>query len=163
MAKAVKRPPESWIYVLKADRALPERERSVFTLSPMTYAERAAVRDDMARSSSTVNRTAGELALAHIVSIMNFPAGETKAWPADHDARVAYLELLDDDAVVELGDEIWARSALGYRDPAKPEQAERDGDQIKNSSTPAGTSPSGELPTTMTSSMTAAPANATPT
>lgn len=164
MAKAVKRPAESWIYVLKADRGLEERERSVFTLAPLTYAQRAGVRDDMQRaaaaSSDRVHRAAAEIAVTHIVLIENFPAGEPQPWPKSRGDRERYIEMLDDDHVLEIGDEIWGRSSLGFR--SDPDQDPKDGDLLKNSPTPEDTSVSGKSPMTIASSTTALHVSATP-
>lgn len=163
MAKAKKRPAESWTYVLEADRALDAAQQSRFVLSPMTYAERAAIRDDLLRGEGNVSkvfRNAGTIAIEHLVSIENFPAGEPQPWPADRAARERYLELLDDDDVLEIGNEIWTRSALGYRD--KDTEPLRDGDVAKNSSTPEPTSSSGGSSTTTPISIPAPPATAIP-
>jgi hypothetical protein len=132
MAKAKKRPAEAWTYVLEADRTLDPSEQSRFTLSPMTYAQRAAVRDAMTLGGR-VYESAGEIAVKHIVSIENFPAGNSQPWPSDREERRRYLELLDDDAVLELGNEVWRRSTLGVDEEA-----------VKNSSTPERTSSSGD-------------------
>jgi hypothetical protein len=161
MAKALKRPAESWIYILTSDRALEEREQSRFLLSPMTFAERAAIKDDMIRSSvERVYRSAGDIVLAHIVSIDNFPAGEPQPWPKKHEDRERYRELLDDDQVLELGNEIFIRSSLGYR--VEETDAPKDGDILKNSPTPEATSTSGASPTTTPSSTPALSASAIP-
>lgn len=143
MAKAIKRPAESWVYVLMRDLTLDLGQQSRFTLRPMTHAERAAVRDDIARtqeaadgSTITLMRTRQQgysIALSHIVSIENFPSDAPKPWPTDANDRAAYLEQLADDDVLELGNEVWARSALGADGPA-----------IKNFSTPERTSSSGD-------------------
>lgn len=131
MAKAKKRPAEAWTYVLKADRELPRDEQSMFALAPMTYAQRAAVRDDMLRGER-VFRSAGEIALRHIVSTENFPADNPAPWPTEHEKRLRYLEQLDDDDILEIGNEVWIRSTLGL-----------DEETVKNSSPPGPTSSSG--------------------
>lgn len=140
MAKAKKRPTEAWTYVLEADRSLDPSEQSRFVLAPMTYAQRAAVRDGMTQGDR-VYRSAGEIALDHILSIENFPSDDPRPWPAEREERRKYLELLDDDDVLEIGNEVWARSTLTYR--AQPSDAPRDGDTVKNSSRPELTSNSG--------------------
>lgn len=151
MAKAIKRPAESWSYVLRADRELEESERSIFVLAPLTYAERAAMRDDVLRGKTDrVYREAGDVFLSHVVSIENFPGGNPVPWPSDRDARVRYLELLDDLHVLEVGNEIWARSSIG-----------EDEDTLKNFSPLELTSSSGESSTATPASIPAPPATST--
>lgn len=160
MAKAKKRPAEAWVYVLRTDRALPLEQQSRFTLRPMTYAERAGVLDDFLRTetaadgakieTSRVYRNAWELALEHIVSVENFPVGAADPWPQGREARVQYLDLLDNDDLLEIGNEVWTRSGLGI-----------DGDAIKNSSAPELTSRSGDTSADQ-SSTTAPPAPSSP-
>lgn len=123
MAKKAPRPAESWTYVLVADRELATEEQSIFTLSPLSQAERATVRDELARIQtqqdgtksiiSRSHRQGWEIALRHIVSIENFPAGSPEPWPKGDVERRKYLEALDDGFVQELGNEVWARSELG--------------------------------------------------
>lgn len=142
MAKAVKRPAESWVYVLKGDRALPEEEQSRFTLRPMTYFERAAVLDDFLRSdtstggqdagASRVYRNAWAIALNHIASVENFPVGTPAPWPESRAEKVSYLGMLENDDVLEIGNEVWSRSGMGI-----------DGETIKNSLPPEPISRSG--------------------
>ena len=161
MAKLKKRPPESWTYILQSDRALPIEQQSRFVLSPLTHAERAAVRDGAARilhledgSVQSIDRThqnAYAIVLDHVVSIENFPAGASQPWPAKRDDRMRYLEQLDDDDVLELGNEVWLRSSLG------PDEA-----SIKNSSPPEHTSSSGAPSLAMTPSIAAPPAPSVP-
>jgi hypothetical protein len=155
MAKTVKRSAESWIYVLKADRTLDPSEQTRFTLRPMTHAERAATMDDAARTLTTsegvvsvgrFHQNAYEIALRHIVSIENFPIGAPQPWPKDADERARYLDQLDDDDIVEVGDEVWRRSRLGADTAA-----------VKNSLPPELTSNSGGSSATATST-TAPPA-----
>jgi hypothetical protein len=135
MAKSIKRQAETWIYVIEKDRALPPEQQSRFTFRPLTFSERALVRDTMAvDGASRVYRTAGELLLDHLLSVDNFPVEHPKPWPSDRDARMQYLELLDDADVLELGNEIWLRSSLG-----------RDETIVKNSSPPERTSSSGGI------------------
>lgn len=141
MAKLVKRPAESWRYVLRGDRALPIEQQTVFTLAPLTMAERAQVHDDITRTQTqpdgtriTLGRTRQtgvELVLSHVVAIENFPVGAPEPWPTSAAARARYLERLQDDDVLELGNEIFERSDLGDEDVAK------------NSSRPEPTSGSG--------------------
>lgn len=125
MATRVHRPAESFAYVLKADRALPIEQQSRFVCRPMTQAERQALRDDVNRrvecpdgSRMVVSRTrqvAREVVLEHVVAIENFPAGEPLDWPVgkSREERAKYLEMLDDDAVFELGNHIFERSDVG--------------------------------------------------
>ena len=134
---------EAWTYVLEGDRALPLDQQTRFVLGPMTGPERDRVNDAI-RSNTQINadgtRTIIErtrqqarlIALEHIVSVDNFPVGAPQSWPAKRDARERYLDQMDDDDVLELGDEVWKRSTLGA-----------DEDPIKNSSTPERTSASG--------------------
>jgi hypothetical protein len=121
MAQRVAVPAERWTYVLEADRTLPIEQQSRFTLRPLSMAERAAARDNLARVhiahgerviTHRDRSLAFELALSHIASIENFPAGEPKPWPVDEplSARASYLELLGDEAVREIGNEIFDRS-----------------------------------------------------
>jgi hypothetical protein len=143
MAKAVKRPAESWVYVLKADRDLPMEEQSRFTLRPMTHNERAAAHDDLVRTrvspdgdktvQARTRQQALVIALRHIVSIENFPSENPQPWPATTEARAAYVEQLDDEYVLELGNEVFARRGL----------LGDEGAAIKNSSPPGRTSRSG--------------------
>lgn len=122
MAKKVKRAAGAWIYVLQGDRALPESEQTQFMLRPLTGAERDFVRDNISRpgqgrdgTPETVKRMYQEvrqLCLTHIESIERFPIDAPLAWPKDQDARAKYLEMLDDDDVLEVGNEIWVRSSL---------------------------------------------------
>jgi hypothetical protein len=126
MARAAKRPPGSWTYVLQSDRELPESEQSRFTLRPLTGAERERATDDVTRqvfradgSVETISRmrtVARELALSHIESVENFPAGAPKPWPngtGGIEARQKFLEELADEHTFELGNEIYLRSTLG--------------------------------------------------
>lgn len=146
--KAVRHAAQSWNYVLRDDRVLPLEQQSRFVLKPLSQAERAAARDAMNRTVETPTGVLSEnrtwqvthgLALTHIVSIENFPAGDPKPWPTRLSEREAYLEQLDDDAVLELGNEIWVRSTLS------PEEEPI----AKNSSAPEPTSTSGaSSPTT---------------
>lgn len=142
MAKAVRRPAESWTYVLLDDQRLPVDEQSVWTLRPMTHTERAAAQDDLVRQFiaeggtfvlSRAKQQGYAIALRHIIAVRNFPAGAAQPWPADHAARVAFLEQLDDEYVREIADEVFNKSTL----------MGEDGTQLKNSSPPELTSRSG--------------------
>lgn len=118
MAKKKTRPVGAWPYVLLADRALPEQERTTFTLRPLTAGERESVRDRLSRAGTNgveggMYTEARRLCLTHIESIENFPAGAPSPWPKEPEKRAAYLEDLDDDDVFEVGNEIWIRSSLG--------------------------------------------------
>lgn len=123
MAQRASRPAESFTYIPIADRALPVEQQSRFTLRPMTLTERAAARDNMSRTqvrdgertiASRSRQLAVELTLNHLLAAENFPAGEPKPWPADAPLadRQAYLELLGDDLVNEIGNEVYIRSTL---------------------------------------------------
>ena len=123
MAKKQKRAAECWRYVLLRDRKLPPEEQTTWILRPLTQLERAEARDNMARvqtipggGTATITRThrlSLDLAVSNIHSVENFPAGAPEPWPEDREARLAYLDALDDDDVKELGNEIWVRSAIG--------------------------------------------------
>lgn len=123
MATKIARPAESWPYVLKIDREAPSEQQSRFVLRPMTQGERAAMRDEIARVHrekdgarsviSRTNRVGVEIALAHIVSIENFPAGAPQPWPADAADREKYLEMLGDSWLQEIADEVWEKSTAG--------------------------------------------------
>lgn len=113
----------------------------------MTYAQRAAIRDGML-GGDRVFRNAGEIVVTHVVSIENFPARSPQPWPKDREDRERYLEQLDDDDVLELGNEVWVRSTLGV-----------DGGAIKNFSPPELTSNSGG---TSTNPQTSTPADSAP-
>lgn len=131
--RATAAPAEAFRYTPIADRELALEQQSHFTLRPLTLNERAAARDNMTRvqvrdgERLIVQRSrqlAVDLTLAHLVSAENFPAGDPKPWPADGSLteRRAYLELLGDDLVNELGNEVYDRSTL-----------EHDGGAAKNS------------------------------
>jgi hypothetical protein len=123
MAKKRKRTVESWSYVLLRDRELKPEEQTTFILRPLTQLERAEVRDNMARiqvvpggGTATITRThrsSLDLALSHIDAIRNFPAGSPQDWPTDREARLAYLDQLEDEDVKEIGNEIWVHSNIG--------------------------------------------------
>lgn len=140
MAKAAKRLPGSWRYVLEEDRALPLDEQSVFICRPLTGAERERVADEVTqyemlpdgsrRAISRMRQVARQLCLTHIESIERFPSDAPAGWPKDRADRETYLEKLSDDQVFELGNQIYERSALG------PEEAK----QLGESSAPAPTS-----------------------
>jgi hypothetical protein len=127
--KASTRPPMSWRYVPLRDRGLPAEEQTAFILRPMTLPERAAAHDELARvqvapdGTRTVQartrQVAARLAREHVTAIENFPGGAPQPWPTTDDDRQKYLELLDDDVVLELGNEIYERSRFGPGDPAK--------------------------------------------
>lgn len=124
MAKKKKRAAESWRYVLKADRGLPPEQQTVFILRPLTQAEQLDVKDNAARYYTPPqggevqvrrqHRLSLELCLTNILDVENFPAGgPPEKWPADPEARAAFLEGLDNDDVFEVGNEIYAQSLLG--------------------------------------------------
>jgi hypothetical protein len=123
MAKQKRRAAECWKYVLLRDRELPVEEQTTWLLRPLTQVERAEGRDNMARiqatpggGTATITRTHRltlDLALSNIDAVENFPAGNAVPWPVDREARLAYLDMLDDDDVKEIGNEIWVHSAIG--------------------------------------------------
>jgi len=125
MAKKALRTVEEFTYTPEADRPLPAIEQSVFRFRPLTQAERLHAIDSAetitadasgARSIQPRGFTqARELVLLALISAENFPAGEPVPYPADKDTRKksAYLEMLDDVLLFELGNYLFARSALG--------------------------------------------------
>lgn len=127
--KASTRPPMSWRFIPLRDRRLPSEEQSVFTLRPMSLGERASTRDELARVQVTPDGTrtvqsrtsqvSARIARDHIVSIENFPAGAPQEWPSTVEAREKFLDQLDDDVVLEIGNEVYERSRFGPGDPAK--------------------------------------------
>jgi hypothetical protein len=142
MAKKREIPPESWVYVLDADKKLPPEEQTRWTLSPMTQSERARFVDDLVRThvsedggQTVIRRTEQQalgLCLTHIVSVENFPAGSngaSQAWPKGQAERERYLEMVDAADILELGNEVYVRSTAGP--------------DAKNSSPPGLTSSSG--------------------
>lgn len=149
MAKAKKRVAGSWTYVPEADRSLPPEQQTVFTLSPLTGAERERVVDELNQraimpdgSIRIISRTrsiARDLVLSHCDRIERFPSDAPKGWPKEPDARQAYLEAMDDDLVFEVGNEVYNRSALG---PETVRSGEPPGDRqiVGESSAPAPTS-----------------------
>lgn len=115
MAKSKKRPPESFSFVLRGDRDLPEGEQSRFVLRPMTIDEQAAYLDasrDDADGGSRLWRAAVAIVPQHIVSVENFPAGEPREWPKGHAERLEYLAELGVSACYEIGTEVFNRSYL---------------------------------------------------
>jgi hypothetical protein len=139
MAKHIKRPAESFTYVLVGDRDLPADQQTEFLLRPMTVGEYAAAQDDIARTVVAVDgtrtviqrgRQAGvAVALAHIVEVRNFPVGSAQPWPKDSVERERYLSQMLPEDVQEIAAATFRRSRLG--------------DEEKNSSTPGLTSSSG--------------------
>jgi hypothetical protein len=117
MARQVKRQTENWTYVLEADRALPEDQQTRFTLKPLGPQARAQVLD--ALSTRTIfadgtnevrshrHRQSLNIVVNGIVSVENFPVGAPHAWPDELDARVRYVDQLDDNQIAEIADEIW--------------------------------------------------------
>lgn len=128
MPKRVHRSAEAFTYVLMDDRKLPLAEQSRFRLKPLTQAEKLAVLDGLnwvdVREDGTSEvmprafQQALELVLTHLESTENFPSDGPEPWPgvsAPRAKRVAYLEMLDEMDVYELGNEI--------RHHAEPERA----------------------------------------
>lgn len=139
MAKQIKRSAEAFRYTLVADRQLEPTEQTVFTLNPLTAPERRRLVDE-----STVTRVlpdgtreiierarqqAWENVRSHIVSVENFPVGQAKLWPKSRDEQDAYLNEFEEDAILEMHNELFRRSWLG--------------DDVKNSLTPEPMSSSG--------------------
>lgn len=142
MARSFKRAAESFPYILKGDRDLPHEQQTRFLCRPLTQAEQLAAEDEvyyLAFDGTGTNvhvsrekRVAHRLAVSHIQAIENFPVGAPKPWPEDLEARERYLEQLNSEDVLEVGNAIFTRSKLGA-----------DADALKNSSPPAPTSGSG--------------------
>jgi hypothetical protein len=151
--KKVKRLAGSWTFILARDRAegVKPEDQTVFRLRPMTGPERDVVKDDVSRTvlqedglSAVVTReqqVARRICLEHIESVQNFPAGAAEPWPDDREARAHYLEMLDDAAVFEIGEEIFTKSTIGEpeKNSSGPEPTLRSGDASPAlSSTTAG-------------------------
>jgi hypothetical protein len=142
MARTIRRSAESWTYILLADRGLPVAEQTVFTLRPLTAADRAAFHDEIETEHTLpggdtivpnrVRRTALRIAVQQIERVANYPIGAPEAWPDGDDARARYLDQLPDADVLELGNEVWARGQLGI-----------DRDAVGKSSPPGHTPASG--------------------
>lgn len=119
MAKAKRVQAEEWSYVLEEDRELPRDQQSVFRLKPMSQAWKAYANDNSAmRERGEVrlrnHQIAREILLAHLIDVENFPAGAPKKWPAKgtDEEREAYLLMLGDAAVFELGHHVWDMCSL---------------------------------------------------
>jgi hypothetical protein len=124
MPNAVKRQTEAWWYVLVSERAKPKEEQSRFRLKPLTQSERMRVWDDhnwvtvSADGGSQVNsrglQQAHSLVVANLLEVENFPLDGPKTWPIDGSRKdkEAYLELLDDMDVFEIGNAIREKSTL---------------------------------------------------
>ena len=125
MPNATKRQVEAWWYVLVSEREKPMNEQSKFLLKPLTQGERMRVWDDsswvaIAKDGSRSITARGfqqahEILMSNLVETQNFPLDGVKAWPANGSGadREAYLEMLADLDVFELGDVIRNRSTLG--------------------------------------------------
>lgn len=123
MAKKRARLAEPWVYVLRRDRQLPPEEQSKFTLRPLTISERAvagsglvslvAFADGTRETHRRETIVSLNLALQNIVAVENFPSDKPEMWPDGREARLRYLEQLDDEDVFELGNEIYVRSTVG--------------------------------------------------
>jgi hypothetical protein len=173
MATAIHRAAETWRYILQSDRALEPSQQSVFVLRPLTLAERQRVRDALTRThvdaegrhliASRLNEVRIELALTNVVSVENFPAGEPKPWPAGAPLaeRAAYLEILGDEHVREIGNEIFEHSVIETAPQTKVGDDWSKGSPAGNSSPPGLTSSSGGS-SAETASTTAPPATGTP-
>jgi hypothetical protein len=125
MATQRKRSAETWRHVLTRDLGLPPEEQTTFVLRPLTQVERAEARDNLARihalpdgATATVTRThrlSLDLVLSNTVAVENFrnDKGVVLPWPEERDARLVYLDGLEDEDVKEVGNEIWVHSTLG--------------------------------------------------
>jgi hypothetical protein len=124
MPNAVKRQTESWWYTLHSERGKPKDQQSRFRLKPLTQAERMRVWDDhnwvtvKADGESAVNsrglQQAHALVISNLLEVENFPLDGPKAWPVEGNRKEkeAYLELLDDMDVFEIGNAIREKSTL---------------------------------------------------
>jgi hypothetical protein len=144
MAKHIKRSAESFRYVLKGDQALPLPEQTTFVLNPLTQDERRRLLDEVVVTRTlsdgvkeSIDRSwqeAGQIVLAHLVSVENFPVGAPEPWPSGKgstvEQRKQYLNEFADSDVLELYNELFRRSYLG--------------DDVQNFSRPEPTSSSGE-------------------
>jgi hypothetical protein len=153
MAQRKQRMAGSWTYVLTSDRARPVAEQTRFVLRPLTGAERERYMDEMSIAESEngtvllhprTRSATRHVAITHIERIDNFPVGEpAQPWPASAAERETYLEMLDDGAVFEIGNEIYLRSSLGSLAPGAngkmPTRAE-DATVVGESSMPVPTS-----------------------
>lgn len=125
MPNATKRQVESWWYVLLSEREKPKAEQSRFFCRPLRQYERMHVWDDSAwitidaDGKKTVSargfQQAHELCLTHLVATENFPLDEVKPWPdkGSKEEKEAYLEMLDDMDLFEIGNAIREKSTLG--------------------------------------------------
>lgn len=125
MAKKYTARLEGMSYTPRADRDLPEAERSVFRFRALTQAERLSALDDaeVVHVSSTGERTvrqrsfsqARELVLLTLESADNFPAGGPVQYPRSGSAqeRSRYLEMIGDALMYELGNAVFDHSTLG--------------------------------------------------
>ena len=140
MARQIKRSPESFTYVLQADRELSADQQTRFTLKPLTTAERHSLFErnteriqqangDVRLVAHTIS-LAREVCLEHIEAIDRFPVDRPEPWPAKSKERQAYLEQFADTDLAEIYGVLFERSWLG--------------DDVKNSSSPEPTSSSGE-------------------
>lgn len=124
MPNATKRQVEAWWYVLVSEREKSKPEQSRFLCQPLTQAERMRVWDDHnwvivnGDGTSSVNsrglQQAHELVIDKLRDVQNFPLDGPKPWPANGSKaeKEAYLEMLEDMDVFEIGNAIREKSTL---------------------------------------------------
>lgn len=127
MPKKPQRLAGEWEFVLPSEEQITDTERGVFTLSPLTHAERLRVRDTLYRaefstdgsvqSQSHAFRQAFDLVCDHLVKTVNVPSDAPEAWPgltAPREAREQWIDRnLDDYAVLTIGTAVREASFLG--------------------------------------------------
>lgn len=117
---------ENWWYTPVHDVALPAEDQSAFKFRPLTKAEQMHALDNMeveiadGRSQERQLRfrsfqQAYQMLLACLVEARNFPAGEPVEYSADasREKREAFLELMPNALIYELGHHVFDRSTLG--------------------------------------------------
>ncbi len=126
MAKKVIGQSEQWWYTPHGDLELVAEEQSAFKFRPLTKAEQMHALDNMevevvdARSSERQLRfrsfqQAYQIVLACLTEARNYPAGEPVEYVVDvsREKREAYLELMRNALIYELGHHVFDRSTLG--------------------------------------------------
>lgn len=87
-------PKEPFEYVLRCDRNLPEEQRTVFLLLPLTVAEDFSLQNRISRQASSVGVAVGdmrrELLQRGLVGVRNFRAPDGSDVPFDTDASKSF-------------------------------------------------------------------------
>lgn len=124
MPNATKRQVEAWWYVLASERNRPQAEQSRFKVKPLTQAQRMRIWDDhnwvtvdkegQRAITSRGLQQAHELCVSQLLEVQNFPLEGPTPWPVDGSKgeKEAYLEMLEDIDVFEIGDAIRTKSTL---------------------------------------------------